>query len=545
MKSSVVVRAISEDPRGSTLAIGFRDVASFALQLAGQDAVKDAAPIKEELERAEAIVLVSPRGQIPSISFHHDTSPAVRGMLQALAKQLVMTLPEDGATTWSASERNATGIAAMRYGRLDGMITRTPEKYASIDALGGERLDGEQFVNGNDILELDAAGALLSIHTEDSLIYTRRGAATRAYEGRASFVLDRVSTAPFDAKSVRVDDLVAQTIEERPSDPGLAARRDQRLAQGMTMDDMQAATLHYESGAKLPHNFVVKAAAYLRIHPEQCDLLVQRFEAPATGPKSRGLILDVLSQTGTDAAQAAMRDALSSKAARGKDFGALVQRFSFVMEPTRETADYLRSTYQGLKGGGDRKAMGGAAAALGAVANKLALEGQRGEAEAVGGMLVNELRTAADADAKRGLLTALGNARLPDALDAVRSNSGDADPRVRASVAEALAGYDAPEARATLLDLASDASSTVSASALMALREQPLGNTEWNDLANRVRDGRISAGSDPQLVQLVRVQGGSAGDAGDAILRTVLARSSPSESDLPAMIQNMLATRGG
>ena len=93
--------------------------------------------------------------------------------------------------------------------------------------------------------------------------------------------------------------------------------------------------------------------------------------------RGRGLILDLLVETGSGPAQKAMREAPGSKEARAQPeaFSSLVQRFSFARAPDRETVDLLQSTYETAKTNGWTTAAEGAVVAPGSTVQSLTEQG--------------------------------------------------------------------------------------------------------------------------------------------------------------------------
>jgi len=84
-----------------------------------------------------------------------------------------------------------------------------------------------------------------------------------------------------------------------------------------------------------------------------------------------------------------------------------------------------------------------------------------------------------------------------------------------------------------------DRSVTVAMAAARALRTQRLSESEWASLEALVREGHANPGADSALVEVVRLHP-DAGGHGAAILRGVLARTSPANVDLRQTIESLL-----
>jgi HEAT repeat protein len=302
----------------------------------------------------------------------------------------------------------------------------------------------------------------------------------------------------------------------------------------------------YESGARPEHEFLVRAAAFLRLHPEAIPNVVARFRDPALTVRGRGFILDVLVEAGSGPAQKGMREVLQmpQASARRTDFAMLVQRFTFVREPDAESVAFLEKTYAAHKTDADLASAQGTAVALGAVVKHLAAMHEDAAAREVNERLRAELRAAPGPALRAALVSALGNAARPEDVPDISAAAGDPDGRVRNEAAHALRSVDSQDARRTLLTMVTDSSAAVATQAFGSLSQQTLSDSDWRALSDVAASGKSPFSSDPALVNLVRSRNPPSGEQ-RRILTALLARNYGGDNDLPVIIRGLLGKSSG
>jgi hypothetical protein len=499
----VTVRSLGPEADGAyTLVYGLAHIRDYGASLDGNELVSDGDRqlAIAALTGQEAIVRVDARGVVGSIAYHHDTPPSTRELLRQVVGMMRVTLPDDvRATSWTAQEATPNGVARVRYEDEGDVLRRVRLSYRGIpglDAAGGEEL--EQELSSAATIELDERGSLRAL--EDTETLRARGSAGALFS-HWEFRAKRTSSGAFEAKEVKIDDTdeatgAAQLARERQRG------RDERLAVGWDTGAVEVQLEVYGKGAHIDPRFVPVAAAYVRLHPEACAHLVAWFDDPRLTDLGRQLVLDVLSAAGSDEAQAAMRDALNTKSARDPGLrGALVQRFLFVADPTPESARFVSAVYESSRAAGERGVAFRAAAALGAIVEHMT--GSDALAGEIDRRLRTELAERRSPEESVALLLALGNARQEEDLGAIEAFAGDAQPAVREQVARSLRRFDDPIASAALLGLVRDPSPAVTRAALRALREQSLGDDEWESLARAVEETEPTPRGSAALVDLL------------------------------------------
>lgn len=543
IEGEVVVEGLGTTPQGPRAAVSYGSLSHFGFKLQGQDAVQDEAKVMHELSGHPAFVTFNTSGEPVALAFEPDVPAATQSALRSLVAQLHWTLPTAGATEWSATERSSVGTWRVRYERDGARLHRTPVSFESLDSIPGSTLDGQQDVQGDTRLVLDSTGALASLTEQLELGYTRPGTSEPALRAGWTFALEQSSQERYDAAPL----LARAQTPSRPfsqpiTDAELGARRDARLAQNVSLESLLLDIDHFEAGQRPSHELVVKAGAWLRLHPEGDVELVRKFQSPTLTLKGRGFLLDLLVQAGDAPAQAALRAALETPAAQTSpsDFSLLVQRFTFVTAPQPESVEFLVHQLDLARDTRDVASAQGAAVALGSTVRRLEEMGQADAARRYDTLLRDALADAREPGAQRGLLAALGNAARVEDVDAIRAFAGSEEPLVRDQVASSLRHLDTPAARDTLLSLATDTQSVVAISAFASLRTQTMESGDWSRLVEQVEAGKTPVSADAALLELVRAKRQNAGAQGDAILVALLARNTGGDNDLGTLIRQML-----
>jgi hypothetical protein len=254
-----------------------------------------------------------------------------------------------------------------------------------------------------------------------------------------------------------------------------------------------------------------RTAAYtiLRLSSKECETLGTIFELEGVADERRMLVLDLLAGAGTFEAQVVIRRLLALAIARrdSETFVTYVQRLASVEHPDGPTLRFLMSVLAESRGESiDIRAA--CAYALGAAAGQAYRAGDHDSALRATDVLRRELLRAATPREKASIITALGNAGIPNDAPMIMRFVRDAEPAVRASAALALRLAPASEAKTTLLEMIADAEDKVAHGALVALSAHRLDEDDLERLAELVLAGRTSLALDGAILRLVVAQGG-------------------------------------
>lgn len=416
----------------------------------------------------EVLLWVDDHGAIEQALYRRDASDAFRAVIPNVVALTKVSLPREPAVSWLATELTMLGSARSQYVAEDGnpfSLVRHRLGYEALLALPRGASASSAEIESRDSLTLDDDGMLKLAAFSEKV--TSGSALSAAIEAS----LERTATSTFSPVAVALADLEARAPDERSARAmDTEEQRLRQLAGDMTMAKLEALAFAAAPGRQLPPGFVTSAVAMLKLDPGLCAALVEWFERPNASLAARALLLDLLASAGHAKAQAAIRDALASPAARATADGyrLLLQRLGVIVAPDRETVDFAYSSYAHAKGE-DRLA---AAFALGATL------GARGPARAdpalaaYGDRLRADLKKARGTDERVALLAALGNAARPADVAAIKTFAHDDDARVRRQAALSLRRDHTTEAQDTLFTMLADGDSSVGEAALQALADE-------------------------------------------------------------------------
>jgi hypothetical protein len=424
-------------------------------------------------------------------------------------------------------------------------IERSRLEYTELEVLGSLVADDasqRQQLQGHGTIRLDDRGAIASIRQDEDFVLTTGNDAV-VFASQSRLALDAKGVSRFDPAEVDVASLDQKVDDGRVApDP---RQGDMQFAGETSEQQITAGLSAYGAGAHLPHGYMTRTGAFLRLHPEKERELTALFTNAATPPRARELLTDIWSVAGDAAAQQAMRDALAWGADHvdPKDQAHYVQRFIFVEAPEAASASFVAASYESARDQGRAGVRGASAVALGAMVNRMAAspsQDDRVVARQMHALLTRDLMRAKSAVEQGALLEALGNAAQPEDARLVAAYGADSTDDVRESTALALRHMQSEAARSALLTLAGDRTPRVARAALRALRSQDLTRDEWAELESMAVAGTTNTAADSTLVELVRVRADDAGPHAAPILRSVLARTTDTDLDLRETIQALL-----
>lgn len=452
-----------------------------------QRAELDAA--KQQLEGATVYADRAPTGVITAVRFGPGTSGPAMEALSRIAYAFGAAQAAGDFDEESPSGKRRVRYTAAPSGEA-GAFVRTTQQY--LELRGAPSVEGAvQQVAGGGTVRF-SGGALVQVDEEEQL-ELRSPQGTQAWSSWAKWSLARVGQ-PAQASVV----LPASLETFRGSAPAAKLTpeqlraRDARLAKDVTVETVLGWLTAASAGGTLPDGAAMRAAAFLRLHPEACAYLTAEYRAGRVAKQGLGLGLDMLAMAGHATAQGEMRTILSLPKLREdtKAFPHLAQRFIFVDSPTHETADYVAGLMQDGAQKGDPRLRRAAAVALGAVAHHLATS-DPAKAQALDQQLVDSLAKSQTPADKAAVLAAMGNAGTERGAKAIITAAADPSFFVREQAANSLRNVHSKEATAALVTMAADADWSVQRTAWRSLRAQTLEGADWSALAQAHAGGRV------------------------------------------------------
>lgn len=519
LSGDLVLRSLGRTSEGFLLGASLENLREVRLALSSQP-MPDAAILTAALTGREALLEMTPSGNLRLLRFSPGDPDLFKHTLQWLLTHVQPTLPSDEAQAragrWDVLEDSSRGQARAVYeveAEQPLTVRRLRTAYTRLHV--APQLQGAvpQRLESRATFTFAAAGHLSGMSHQEALS-ARDEAGVELLNARELLKLTLREVGSF---TVPADvGLASHTEVRRPGIITTSDRVQRRLleqrAAGLTMEQLLADLLKHGPGGQLPdHNrWLWQATGRLMLEPERCRELVAVFTRAGMGDKGRALVLDLLASAGHAQAQAVMRELLETRAAHedARAYELLLQRLGLVERPEKESLAYLERKYESARSEKQEHLRNASAYALGAAVGRL------GPEDADGGrynrLLLDGLGAAGTAEARETYLRALGNSGRPENAAAVLSLESDPDARVRSGVAAALRKTDSPESTAALLRLSRATERPVQAEALAALREHQLDATALGSLRDLVLSGGLRPGTEPVLVSLLdeRLDGG-------------------------------------
>lgn len=542
LEGTLVLKVARADAHKAMLLASFADLTSARFVVAGRQGPQ---VIPEHVARAElvgpsAVLEIDDRGRLVQLRAPKDSSGMFVDVMHALATELAFELPHDGASLWRTDENTMTGLAQNSYRSdvtTDGtVVERRRDGYAKVHAL--RSLDGlSSEVEGVTRLGFDKDRVLVSVDT-----------AERVHVGSGKeAVLDSSTELSLSLSSRGVfvfggDEEIAGFQVHAPGQGGDPRAADRALAGKFGHADLLAFVSTYAAAGSFERGQLARAAAYLRLHPEECATLEKVFDERAS-ESARGIVFDVLTSAGSEQAQTAMRRLLETPGARasGPLHRMLVQRFALVGEPTPDSVRYLRELEARATASNDGALARAALVSRGSALRRRVALGDR-DAQAEARELLSRARgdhASTSPEDRDALVKAIGNLRQPEATSVLSSYAKDENAGVRASVARALGSVKDAAASKLLFDMMRDGDPYVARSAIDAHLGRRLTSDELGALAAHVRSTATNAGADPSLAAAIVRHANTDVGAVKAILEALLARA-PQDSEHAARLRAAL-----
>lgn len=501
------VSAFGAGPEINTLGLRFTRIERADLTVSGQ--VGPDATLREELLASDATLAFDANGAAVSLAFSDTTTVRARRVLRGLYLELGAQVA--GSRVGASEIDTAAGRAHVTASTAGDTRTVVRTGYASLDAFPGGFRPAVPRLVARDEVRLGGQNEIVSTRTEETLEVRGAEGAVRGYEGHTQLVLDRTAV-----ETVALGEPPRYRAGKTLRDVGeLSFDREaslERRASGVTfetvMADLTTAAAAPQAGIT---EWIWHDTAWLELHPSEGDRLL--VEAAKKHRDVRRTAFELLVAAGTPEAQAALvRDLERARFFDEDERLVLLQRLSYLREPSAPTVTYMANVYARSR----HRALGFAAAhTLGALAAVVS-KGDADTAAALVAPLVEDLSTATSTEERAALVRALGNAGLPGTERAVVPYAEDPDPTLRQAVARSLRRTEEPATK-TLLALAGDAEPLVAEAALDSLFRKDLSEADWATLAlivekdamPRLAQGRLVTGlgehrsSSPKVAEIL------------------------------------------
>jgi hypothetical protein len=523
LAGDVVVRCYDASAGVFRLGVSLERLTSVKVSVAGTDVVGG-----PDALIGEAFVLIDDHGRVTGSQYGKDAPAAVRAVLPNVIALLQTTLPAGPAlgakpgTSWEIKEPTMLGVARSRYALRDAAgeqaavtFDRTRLGYDELLALPRQAPPALALVSRDRV-------TLTADDVPGHIVVDETVEAKPSYAANVSADLALTAVTTF-TPDPRVDaDLAGLTPGVRAPAATLSNSEQmlRQLAGNITLERIDVLTREASAGTRMPPGFITAAVAFLKLDPSACADLVGMFEKPTASLATRALLLDLLASAGHERAQAAMREALGSPAARASadGYGTLLQRLGMVLSPEPQTLAFAYDTYTSSKG----TVHDAAAFALGATLGARGAANLDPAIDRYIGRLREDLASAKTPATRMTMLAALGNAGSPRDGSRIAALARDDDARVRRQVALSLRKERSFAARSTLFSMLGDPDASVGGAALTSLSDDGVSRDDLTELSALMRAGRVASDLHEPLLSVVGAQTQAYPEQSAAVLRAIL-----------------------
>ncbi len=509
------VSAFGAGPSVSTLGLRFTRIERADLTVTGQAHLDPT--LRDELLGSDATLSFDENGAAVALAFSDATTLRARRVLRGLYLELGAQVA--GARAGVSEVDTAAGRAHVTATVAGDTRTVLRTDYTSLDAFPGGFLPAVPRLVARDQVHLGGQNEILSTRTEETLEVRGAEGAVRGYEGRTQLALERVGLETSElgeAPRYRAGKTLRDVGELSFDREAPLERRASGVTFETVMADLTTAAAAPQAGIT---EWIWHDTAWLELHPSEGDRLL--VDAAKKDRDVRRTAFELLVAAGTPEAQAALvRDLERGRFLDADERLVLLQRLSYLREPTAPTATYVANAYAKSR----HRPLGFAAAhTLGAIAAAVSTT-DADAAAALVAPLVEDLSNTTSTDERTALVRALGNAGLPGTERAVVPYAADSDPALRQAVARSLRRTE-ESATTTLLALAADAEPLVAEAALDSLFRKELSDGDWAALARIVEKDEMPRLAQGRLVTGLGEHRGSSPKVPEILLRLLASPS--------------------
>ena len=503
LDADIVIAALSQDGEETLLSWRLENIRHADIEFMGQSTLLPAS-VSALLQGHDVLYRSSPRGDLSKLYIDPQAPDVFAKLAQHVISETQVHLPKTSKRSWTQLETSHTGLAtsayAIRSHAAETTLLKTRSPYKNIRALPWMRnhenlrqqLDFAAtiaFKNGGPIQEIQATEEFAAFGTSN----------TKMASHRTTVHTQLVDTARIPTIRAAPTDLVASRRElglhEMKTSPSLQRKALLQRVAGFTWENL-VEFLHnqdLEPGSAAYHRQVWRAIGLLKLDPKLASRFVTLLEKEKLSDEKKQLVFSILAAAGHPTAQSVMVDILESEKKRTSPtaYRRLVQRFSFVEQPTPESAYFIENEYLTNRGN-ERIAAG---YALGSIARHARASGNATLAKALNAQLVQGLQATRTAGEAANLLGALSNAGHPENLSVIEEFAQHDHPRVRAASARALVHMQTEEATNLLVALSGDNNARVQRAALQTLGRYTLDSATHDQVAHQILDGNLSPSS--------------------------------------------------
>ena len=266
----------------------------------------------------------------------------------------------------------------------------------------------------------------------------------------------------------------------------------EQQTKGITSSEMLKTLREFGINGKIGDKqlFIMRTVAYLKLYPERTKDLIPLFNENGFSSEGKILVMGLLASSGDSKAQEVMRTLLKSDAAKTDElYPLLLQNISMLETPDSRTMDFAEKLYKTSKESG--KFISSSSLIVGSVAGKMIKQGNTAEGMRLNSILVKDLDEAETPEKAEKLLNAIGNAGIAENVKKAAEFAESVNPRIRASVANAVRNTQTEESEKMLLNMLSDKENIVKIQAINTLAIYSLNENHLLQIKDRLHDNTL------------------------------------------------------
>lgn len=441
----------------------------------------------------KAALVITPEGKIPDIRFRKNEEQVFMSTVKLVAAYFrTNTRPAKNAAF--EQDQNGSYKAVYSVDKNGGScrITKKFNEYLSLLAFpsGISEYMQEHSVSISHVVENKMIKA--GEGHQQTAVYNNENILIFRFEMDFTLELTGISDADKSPRLSDFSEMKSSGIGTVEMSENTQRKILEQQTKGITSSEMLKTLREFGINGKIGDKqlFIMRTVAYLKLYPERTKDLIPVFNENGFSSEGKILVMGLLASSGDSKAQEVMRTLLKSDAAKTDElYPLLLQNISLLENPDTITMDFAEKLYKTSKESG--KLVSSSSLIVGSVAGKMMKQGNTAEGKKLNSMLVKDLDEAENPEKAEKLLNAIGNAGIADNVKKAAEFAESVNPRIRASVANAVRNTQTEESEKMLLNMLSDKENIVKIQAINTLAIYSLNENHLLQIKDRLHDNTL------------------------------------------------------
>ncbi len=495
--------------KGYRFGIRFANIRDLNIQFQGQTLV-DNKQIEALLSNArELLVDYDKTGRLLKIRHFLDQDPLLTRIIAVVVGEMQTALPESGlrSKTWKSIEVDYIGEGIANYTLNDNengisYIDKKKNNYQQIFTLPEGNFD--TIVSADYKIEFNDKGYLSKLSGNKKLSAAKKGS------------LNISVNTEFNAKLLKITEDKSLKFYENSSlvdyDYKMVKQTEQAKLNSLRQSAANLNPVTFFSWAdqytqpateNARYTFMMKSrmAAQVELHPELTVSFEEKILSDNINTETKQMLLSVLANAGTEAAQNSILLVLSHKTIKDlPDYYSLLQVSTFLQKPVMpQLINFYADTMEKDK---DQNVRNASMYTIGALIRNLKNNRQLELAHKYNALLVAQLNDKKSYEEQYAIMFAIRNTQIPENFIVVKPYLISDSELVRRGAVRAIGKYNTSEATYLLLDTLSDESTNVKNGVIQSLMEHALVRSDLELIKQKVIDGDLDQRMDVTLIGL-------------------------------------------